>query len=170
MKIIVFLVLSALLLTSCAGGADLDNLDFNRAISFTAEIEYNNSKVTADFNRTAIGEWAGVLTAPYALQGMKVNFTPTEMTVSYSDFDVSFNEAPTDINVSAFVMIKTLENAFMLQGVNITGGREGIEVAGIFDGDSYVLRLDKDGIPLSLEVPRTQLRVSFTSVRTAKFE
>ena len=167
--LVIIIALLVMLSSGCAGGADPDNLDFDRAFSFTAEIIYNDSVSAADFARTAPDVWTGTLTAPYALQGMQVAFTPAEMTVSYSGFDVDFSEdTPPEINVSAFLMIKTLENAFALQGVNVSGGRDSIELAGTFDGDSYVLRLDRDGLPVSLEVPRRQLRVTFSEVRTAK--
>jgi hypothetical protein len=170
MKKIITVLIIALVFTSCAGRMNPDNLNFNKSFSFTTEIEFGGAASTAEFTRTAIGEWEGVLTAPYALQGMRVMFTPTEMTVSYSDFVVDLgDESPPEINVSAFVMIKTLESAFMMQDVNVTAGKDSIEVAGMFDGNAYVLRLDKDGMPALLEVPGRQLRVNFTGATAVNF-
>jgi len=170
MKKIILITLFALLFTSCTGNVSPDNLDFNKSFTLTTEIEYNGAVSTADFTRTSVGEWEGVLTAPYALQGMQVSFTPTEMKVSYADFGVDLGESiPPEINVSAFMMIKTLESAFTMQNVNAVGGRDGIEISGMFDGDSYVLRLDKEGIPLSLEMPRRQLKVTFSGVTASTF-
>jgi hypothetical protein len=168
-RIILSAVICALLLASCAGSADPDSLDFDRAFSFTAEIEYAGSTSTADFARTAAGEWDGIITAPFSLQGVNINYTPDEMSVSYSDFAVNIDPgtAP-DINVSAFLMFKTLENAFALQNVSIASGRDSIEISGMFDGDSYILRLDREGLPVSLEIPRRQLWVTFSGVTTSK--
>lgn len=163
-------ILAAVLFTSCSGRLDPDDLDFYKAFTFDARLEYNGSGSAANFSRTAAGTWTGTLTEPYALQGVKVDFSPSEMTVSYSDFAVRYGgDAPPDFNITAFVMFGALENAFGGRYSTVYAGKDGFEITGIADGDNYVLRLDKDGLPTSLEVPGQQLKAVFTGVEAKSF-
>ena len=160
----------ALFFTSCNGALDPDDLDFNKSYSFDVRLNYNGASSVANFTRTASGAWTGTLTEPYALQGVQVIFSPAEMTVSYSDFAVKYGgDSQPDFNITAFVMLEALENAFGRNYSAIFGSKNGFEITGITDGDNYVLRLDANGLPTSLEIPNQQLKAEFTGVQASRF-
>jgi hypothetical protein len=164
------IIITALLGTSCSGILGVGDLDFDKSFSFTAELSYNGRESVAQFSRTAPGEWSGTLVEPYALQGVEIAYSPLEMSISYSGFSVGYGEdTPSDINVTAFVMLRVLESAFGSDDVSISSGKDWIEIAGIHDGDAYTLRLDKNGNPASLNVANRQLSVTFSDVASASF-
>ncbi|MCL2694640.1 MAG: hypothetical protein FWE60_06005, partial [Oscillospiraceae bacterium] len=141
-SLIALLIIFALICTSCNTQATPENLDFDFAFSFTAELEYNGAASKAQFTRTAADNWTGTLSEPYALQGVFIDYKPEEMTVSYSDFAVRYggdlpNGLPPDINITAFVMIEALESAFRKDSISVTSTKETIEVRGITDSDNY---------------------------------
>ncbi|MCL1823794.1 MAG: hypothetical protein FWG44_06285 [Oscillospiraceae bacterium] len=165
-KFVILTVISALIFTSCFGGISFDNLDFDKAYSFTARLEYENTSCTARFTRSARGSWEGELIEPYALQGISINYTPAEMTVSYADFAVnSDSDFTSGVNITAFVMLKVLECAFAKEDVTVSSGKNAVEITGTADNNNYILIVDKAGLPVSLEVTNKQLRVTFTEVR-----
>ncbi|MDR2533064.1 MAG: hypothetical protein LBC82_09520 [Oscillospiraceae bacterium] len=168
---LVLLIITAVLLaSSCSPGMNPDDLDFDKSFSFTAELQYSGRGSVAQFMRTAPGEWNGTLVEPFALQGVEIAYSPLEMSVSYAGFAVNYGaDSPPDINITAFVMIRVLESAFNSEDAGVTSGRDWIEITGIYDGDTYVLRLDKEGSPISLSVPNRQLKVVFSEVTTAQF-
>jgi hypothetical protein len=160
---LVCLIITALICTAC-GGVDPENLDLNKSYSFNAELNYGERTSSAHFTRSAPGEWSGTMTDPYALQGISIIYTPLEMSVSYSGFSSDFSETPNDINVTAFVVFCALESAFKGDGVTVTSGKNFIEITGRTDGDTFILRLNRDGLPATLDVPGRQLTVTFTDV------
>ncbi|MCL2697324.1 MAG: hypothetical protein FWE74_04505 [Oscillospiraceae bacterium] len=166
---LIVLAVIALVCTACNGNVNPDTLDFDRSYSFTAALEYNGSSSTAQFTRLAPDEWSGTLTEPYALQGVEIVYTPLEMSISYAGFSVDYGDAPPDINVTAFMMLCALESAFKGDGVTVTTGKDWVEITGRTDGDTYVLKLDRTGLPVSLDVPGRQLKVSFTDVSVKGF-
>jgi hypothetical protein len=166
---LIALAVIALVCTACSGNVNPDNLDFDRAFSFTASFEYGERTSSAQFTRLAPDEWSGTLTEPYALQGVEISYTPLAMNVSYSGFTVDFGDAPDDVNVMAFVLFCALESAFRGDGVTVTTGKDWVEITGRTDGDTYILMLDRVGLPTSLEVPNRQLRITFSDVTARGF-
>ncbi|MDR2559282.1 MAG: hypothetical protein LBC86_07060 [Oscillospiraceae bacterium] len=165
---LIALIIIALTVTAC-GGVDLENLDLNKSFSFTAQLEYGGRSSAAHFTRSAPGEWSGTLTDPYALQGISIIYAPPEMSVSYSGFSADHSDTPSDINVTAFVMFCALESAFKGDGITVTSGKNFIEITGRTDGDTFILRLDKDGFPMMLDVPNRQLKIAFSEVTVRDF-
>jgi len=157
-------VFVVLICSSCYMGINPGTLDFEKSFSFTAALEYNGSSCEAGFTRGAVDKWEGMITRPYALQGVRIDFTADEMKIAYSGFTV---DSGTD--TAAFTVIKCLENAFKKQDVNISAGREKIEITGAADGALYILTLDKSGLPASLEVPDKKLKVIFSDVKASAF-
>jgi hypothetical protein len=161
--LLVLLIIIALFCTAC-GGVDPENLELDKSYSFNASLEYGERTSSAHFTRSAPGEWSGTLTDPYALQGISIIYTPLEMSVSYSGFSSDFSETPNDVNVTAFVMFCALESAFKGDGITVTSGKNSIEITGRTDGDTFILKLDRDGIPTTLDVPGRQLKITFSDV------
>jgi len=164
------LIIFALLCTACNSGIDPDDLDFDRSFSLTANLEYNGRGSVAQFARTAPGQWSGTLVEPYSLQGVEIAYSPLEMSVSYAGFAVNHgDDSPPDINITAFVMLAVLESAFLSEDVSISSGKDWVEIAGSHDGGVYVLRLDRNGLPVSLSIPNQQLKVTFSEVTAMNF-
>ncbi|MCL2108885.1 MAG: hypothetical protein FWH20_06015 [Oscillospiraceae bacterium] len=160
---IILAISTALICVSCKTTLDPDRLDFERGFEFEAHLEYGGASSTANFTRLSTGAWSGVLTEPYALQGVQINFSPTEMKVSYSDFAVEYSGV-------AFVMLNALENAFTKNYTTITGGKSGFEITGTTNDGNYILRLDQNGLPTSLEIAGQNLKVEFANVNAAPFK
>jgi hypothetical protein len=155
--------------TACNNGVNPNNIDFNQSYSFTAELESGGRTTSAYFTRTAPDEWSGTLNAPFSLQGVEIAYTPLEMSISYAGFSSDLSDSGSDINVTAFMLFSALEHAFKGGEVSISSGKDWVEITGVTDGDVYILRLDRYGLPVTLEVPSRRLSVSFSDVTTADF-
>ncbi|MCL2638370.1 MAG: hypothetical protein FWD48_08360 [Oscillospiraceae bacterium] len=166
---LVILAAFALLCTACSGNVNPDSIDFDRSYSLTAQFEYGGNSSTAQFTRTAPDEWSGTLTEPYSLQGVEISYTPLEMSVSYSGFSVDLDSAPPNVNVTAFLMLCALESAFKGDATSVTSGKDWVEITGRTDGDTYVLTLNRVGLPVSLDVPARQLKITFSDVTVKNF-
>ena len=164
---LVVLIIIAIICTSCSGNVNPNSINFNQSYSFNAEMSYNDRTTGAFFTRTAPDEWSGSLSDPFSLQGIEIAFTPLEMTISYEGFTSDLSG--TDINVTAFILFSALEHAFKGGDVSISSGKDWVEITGLISGDVYVLRLDKYGLPVTLEVPARRLSVSFSDVTTTNF-
>jgi len=66
-------------------------------------------------------------------------------------------------------MLQALESAFASEDVSISSGKDWVEIAGNHDGSVYILRLDKSGLPVSLDIPGRQLKVTFSEVSAVNF-
>ncbi|MCL2698586.1 MAG: hypothetical protein FWE74_10975 [Oscillospiraceae bacterium] len=162
------LIIIAVICTSCSGNVNPNSINFNQSYSFNAELGYNDRTTSAFFTRTAPDEWSGSLNAPFSLQGVEIAFTPQEMSISYEGFSSDLSDTP-DINVTAFMLFSALEHAFKGSDVSIASGKDWVEITGLTNGDVYVLRLDKFGLPVTLEVPGRRFKVTFSDVTTADF-
>ncbi|MCL2018991.1 MAG: hypothetical protein FWG70_04450 [Oscillospiraceae bacterium] len=167
---LIILAFFSLTLASCNGRMRPENLDLNRSFTFTAALEYNGRSSVAELVRTKPGEWNGTLVEPYALQGVEFVYAPPETSVSYGGFTISHDaDAMSDLNITAFMILKSLENAFASEKSGFTYGKDWVEITGTLDGNIYVLKLDKDGFPLSLDIPNQQLKATFSGVSAVGF-
>ncbi|MCL2078132.1 MAG: hypothetical protein FWH08_06995 [Oscillospiraceae bacterium] len=169
--LVLITVFALLICVSCYAGLGIGNLDLNQSYSFTVNMEYNGASSTAELTRTAMDRWEGALTAPYALQGVGIEYTPLEMSISYSGFTVRHElDSSGEFNIVVSFMFRAFEHAFKdSEEVNISSGRDFIEITGAIDGDVYILTLDKAGLPTSLEIPSRQFRAVFTEVTAERF-
>jgi hypothetical protein len=141
-----------------------ENLDFNKTFTFTAKLEYNGVASTAQFARTAVDTWAGILTEPYALQGVELAYTPLEASISFGGFAVSHGE-DSDAGVVAFAMIEALESAFRKDAISVTAGKDRIEITGGAGAEFYILTLDMSGLPTSLSMPERKIKADFSDIQ-----
>lgn len=164
----IFLVLFIQTGCSALSGLNAENINLEKAFSLTAEIKYQNADIIkGTFERTSVGIWKGVLTEPFALQGISLDYTNGALVLSCAGISVEPSGSGV---IAARLMFDALESAFTKTAVDIKAAGASIEVSGINGNGAYILTIDKTtGLPISMTVPDRNLSISFTEVTAADF-
>ncbi len=162
------IIIAVTLIGSCDVIGGMDLTDLNRGYSFNAEIMYEKETTRGSFTRNSEGKWEGIMTDPYALQGIGVAYDGGEVNMNLGDFAFT---AADEFNLAPRLMLGSFENAVLKDNVNISSNKDCVEVKGNIGDDEYIMTFTKhNNIPISLEIPKKKLKVIFTEAVVGDFK
>ena len=152
-------------LTACdgTGGADgTVSVSLAEPYSMTAEFTCGDLSGTAALSYLGNEAWEAEFSAPDSLSGVKLSFLDGNVTASYKGLSFSVPQTAVPVKTSLGQLFEVLEDAAEDGTVDCKIKYDRCVIEDKVDAGDYTLTLDKNGTPLSFEMPNQTLEMQFS--------
>lgn len=150
-----------LLLTGCATSP---TSSVTLPSSFTSEtkITYGDTDYGVVLSRFADGYWQVELLSPLAVKGLIFTISGESTDVAFDGLKFTFDTARFPVGSVVSAAVKRLDR-LISRPIEVINGEEQCLGSGEIEGESFTLSLQKNGVPLKLEMSTSGLTVEFLS-------
>lgn len=136
--------------------------DFNKALSFSAQVSVNETQYSADFVRKGTDSWKISFSSPYSLGGTVFELKDSGVLANYDGCEAAvdmgnFEKSPFYVLVRAFE-----ETACNPDDLKLMKTQQGATADGTAGDLEFTLCLDERGAPSSLKIGAISLSADIT--------
>lgn len=161
MKRIALVILSVLILFC---GCDLTATQkqmLPSAFCATAKIEFDDMVYEACIERYADSNWKFEFLAPDAVKGLIFTIEGEETVISFNGLHFTFDTEKFPVGSVVSMLTKSVDRIIPVE-LDIVSGETADFASSEIDGMSFAITLDKNGIPLSIQLGNSGMKVTFT--------
>lgn len=155
------LSLAAVVLCGCSPKAS-DERTLPKCFSCTAAIDFDDTTYETAMSRYADGWWEVELTAPEAVKGLVFTINGDDTEISFKGLHFMFDTSKFPVGSVVSLAVKSFDRLAPLT-LDVVEGESNNFASGNADGMTYSITLDKNGIPLSLDLGDSGMKITFTS-------
>ena len=155
---VVFLAVLVLFCGCHAASAKKDVLP--SSFSASAKIAFNEMDYEAKLERYADGMWKVEFLAPDAVKGLIFTTEGEETDISFNGLHFTFDTQKFPVGSVVSMLTKSVDRIAHCE-LSVVEGETNDFATGEAEGLSFALTLDKNGIPLSLELGDSGMKIEF---------
>lgn len=161
MKRIAVIVLSVLVLFCGCNVAGTSKEALPPAFCAGVEIEFDDMVYKAAVERYADSQWKVEFLAPDAVKGLIFTTEGEETVISFNGLHFTFDTQKFPVGSVVSMLTKSIDRIMPCE-LSVVEGETTDFASGEVDGMSFAMTLDKNGIPLSLELGDSGMKIAFT--------
>ncbi|MBQ8623775.1 MAG: hypothetical protein IJ424_05265 [Oscillospiraceae bacterium] len=126
----------------------------------TAQIEFDDMVYEAVVERYADSQWRVEFLAPDAVKGLIFTVEGDEIEISFNGLHFTFDTEKFPVGSVVSMLTKSIDRIVPTE-LSVVEGETTDFASGEIDGMSFALTLDKNGIPLTLELGDSGMKITF---------
>lgn len=168
MKRLTVIFLCAMTLLVGCSKAPTDEVTLPPCFSTETEITVEDTVYGAILSRYADGCWKVELTEPAAVKGLIFNISGENTEVAFDGLRFTFDTSRFPVGSVVSAAVGYLDR-LAASPFTVINGEEQCLASGELDGKSYTLTMNRNKIPLKLEVDDGRMTIDFTTFDVVEF-
>lgn len=157
-------IASCSLLSACGTDMLAPKLpDFDKKLSFSAEVSVDEALYCADFERKGAGDWLIYFSSPFSMGGMSFEIKGTKAVAVYDGVETAVDMADFRKSPLCALIDSVDEVAVCPSDMKVIQTQNGLNADGKAGELDFTLKLDDKGAPVAVEISSLELFAAISS-------